>query len=112
MQFIWLATEIHHFANSVNWRDFTAHKLCVFCEEGNYFVRNLDESNGSEWCIKGKNNNKKFFLKDEAVTKPAVSVLFILVSPFIRSKYLPITAHLLQTGYPPVHSSVLHIFPP
>ena len=74
-------------------------------------MHNLDESNGSEWCIKGK--KKKCILKDDEITKPAVSVLFILVSPFIRSTYLPITGRCSQSAThlsTPVSS--LQIFPP
>jgi hypothetical protein len=67
---VWLAIDSHHFANSINWRDFTVQKQCVFCEEGKNFVHNLDESNGSEWCMKG--NNKKCTLNDAVVSKPAV----------------------------------------
>jgi hypothetical protein len=42
-------------------------KQCFFCEEGNYFVHNLFESNGSEWCIKGKEKKKNFILNKEVV---------------------------------------------
>ena len=79
------------------------------CLENTFLRRKLGSKKKKK---KKKKEKKKFILKDEVVTKPAVSVLFILVSPYIRSKYLTITAHYSQSAThlsTPVSS--LRIFP-